>query len=235
MDAGLATSATRLLAEQDHLVGQRDNALLRSARDGRVSRQDLRRMVQADQLCLEAETVSYAILLSRFPNGPAADLFSGLNAALRSLKPSLDRCAKALEAPSASVLDPSRDATAFAFPRAVSWMCLHAGPIAAALAVRADFAAYARESGELLRALSDDGIEVPEAFREHYSVPASTELLDLAAAVVQEGFVERDSTSGRAASVADVLLVGLDGFWLFAAGDRREPSATAADQSIRRG
>ncbi|MGW5603796.1 hypothetical protein ACWEWL_32545 [Streptomyces rochei] len=192
-------------------------------------------MVQADQLCLETETVSYAILLARFPKGPAADLFGGLSAALRSLKPSLDRCAKALDAPSASLLDPFRDATAFAFPRAVSWMCLHAGPAAAALALRADFAAYARESAELLRTLSDAGIEVPEAFHEHYSLPAPTELLDLAAAVVQERVVEEDGTSCRAASVADVLLAGLDGFWLFAAGDQPVPPAVAADLSIRRG
>ncbi|OKJ26528.1 hypothetical protein AMK24_31405 [Streptomyces sp. CB02366] len=184
-------------------------------------------MVQADQLCLETETVAYAILLARFPSGLAADLFAGLNAALRSVKPSLDRCARALSSPPASALDASVDSNAFAFPRAVSWMCLHAGPAAAALALRSDFAAYARESGELLRTLISSGVEVPEEIRDHYSSPAPAELLDLAAAVVREEVVREGDTSGHAASVASMLLAGLDGFWRFAAGERA-PSAVAA-------
>ncbi|MEU1661024.1 hypothetical protein [Streptomyces griseofuscus] len=234
MDTGPASAAARLLFEQEQIIRQRDNALLRSARDGRVGRQDLRRMVQADQLCLETETVAYAVLLARFPSGPAADLFTGLNAALRSLKPSLDRCARALDSSPSSALDPSKDANAFAFPRAVSWMCLHAGPVEAALALRSDFAAYARESRELLRTLTDNDIEVPEAFRDHYSLPTPTELLDLAAAVVEDG-VRKGESPDRATSVADMLLAGLDGFWLFAAGARRAPSAVAAGPRSRQG
>ncbi|MEU2764419.1 MULTISPECIES: hypothetical protein [unclassified Streptomyces] len=234
MDADPVPFAERLLAEQEKTVRQRGNALLRLARDGRVGRMHLCRMVQADQLCLESETVAYAILLTRFPTGPAADLFAGLNAALCSLKPSLDRCAKALNSSPASALDPSVDSNAFAFPQAVSWMCLHAGPAAAALALRSDFAAYARESGELLQTLSSSGIEVPEEIRDHYSSPAPAKLLDLAAAVVQEGTVRECGMAGRAGSVADTLLAGLDGFWRFAAGERA-PSVVAAARRSRQG
>ncbi|MFJ9655749.1 hypothetical protein [Streptomyces microflavus] len=235
MDAGPASFAEQLIAEQGRTVRQRDNALLRLARDGQVGQQHLRRMVQADQLCLETETVSYAILLARFPSGPAADLFAGLNAALCPLKLSLDRCARALSSSPASALDPSTDANAFAFPKAISWMCLHAGPAAAALALRADFAAYARESGELLQTLAASGTEVPEAVRDHYSSPAPAKLLDLAAAVVKGDVVRKGDTSGRAASVADMMLAGLDGFWQFAAGQERAPSAVAAGPRSRQG
>ncbi|WP_103536195.1 hypothetical protein [Streptomyces sp. SM11] len=191
-------------------------------------------MVQADQLCLETETLTYAVLLARFPSGTAADLFSGLNSALRIVKPSLDRCAKALGSPPVSALDPSKDVNAFAFPMAVSWMCLHAGPAAAALALRSDFAAYARESRELVRMLTDAGAEVPEAFRDHYSMPAPSELLDLAATVVKDGIREGE-TSDHTASVAKLLLAGLDGFWRFAAGPERAPSAVAAGPRSRQG
>ncbi|MEU0859467.1 hypothetical protein ABZ352_29375 [Streptomyces griseofuscus] len=227
MDADPTSAAAQLLFEQDEVVRQRDNALLRSARDGRVGREALRRVVQADQLCLETETVAYAVLLARFPSGPAADLFTGLNAALRSLKPSLDRCATALNSSPSSALDPSTDANAFAFPRAVSWMCLHAGPVDAALALRSDFAAYTRESRKLLRTLADGGIEVPEAFRDHYSLQTPTEPLDLAGAVVEDG-VREGAMPDRAASVAEMLLASLDGFWRFAAGVHRAPCAVAA-------
>ncbi|MYW44657.1 hypothetical protein [Streptomyces sp. SID161] len=184
-------------------------------------------MVQADQLCLATETVAYAVLLARFPSGPAADLFAGLNSALRSLRPSLDRCAEALGSPPVSALDPSTAADAFAFPMAVSWMCLHAGPAAAALALRSDFAAYARESRELMRILAETGAEVPEAVRDHYSMPAPSELLDLAAAAVEDGVREGD-VSDQAGSVAGVLLAGLDRFWRFAAGPEPAPSAVGA-------
>ncbi|MEU1019074.1 hypothetical protein [Streptomyces sp. NPDC005898] len=228
------SAAAQLLVEQERLIKQRDNALLRIARDGRVNRENLRRMVQADQLCLETETVTYAVLLTRFPSGPAADLFTGLISVLRSVRPSLDRCAKAVGSPSVSALDPVTAADAFAFPMAVSWMCLHAGPVAAALALRSDFAAYARECRELVRTLADAGPRVPEAFRDHYSAPAPSELLDLAATVVEDGAREGD-TSDHAAAVAKTLLAGLDGFWRFAAGAERAPEAVQAGRRSRQG
>ncbi|APY84822.1 hypothetical protein [Streptomyces alfalfae] len=230
----VAKHASPFLVEQQQIIGQRDNALLQAARDGRVGRQNLGRMVQADQLCLYSETVAYGVLLARFPSGPAADLFAGLNSALRSVKPSLDRCAKALDAPPVSALDPSKAADAFAFPMAVSWMCLHAGPVAAALALWSDFAAYARESQELVRTLTDAGADVPEAFLGYYSRQDPSELLDLAAGVVEDD-VREGGTSDHATSVAAMLLAGLDGFWRFAAETEQGPSSAGAGRVKRQG
>ncbi|MFJ8098635.1 hypothetical protein [Streptomyces griseofuscus] len=232
MNSDHESAGARLLAGQDQIIRRRDNALLRSARAGRVDKDSLRRMVQADQLCLETETVAYAILLARFPSGLAADLFAAVNTALRSIKPSLDQCAQSLGSLPVSAADPAKTPDAFAFPLAVSWTCLHAGPAAAALALRSDFAAYARECRELLRTLTDAGAEVPEAFADHYGMPAPSELLDLAAAVVEDD-VREDDTSGHAASVAKVLLAGLDGFWRYAAGAERMPSAGTAGPHSR--
>ncbi|QQC92665.1 hypothetical protein [Streptomyces alfalfae] len=223
MEAGTASVAAGLLAEQEQVVAKRDNALLRLAREGRVGRENLRRMVQADLLCLESETLACAVLLARFPSGMAANLFAGLNCALRSLRPTLDRCATALALPPASSLDPSTTGDAFAFPAAVSWMCLHAKPAAAALALRSGFTAYGRECRELVRVLADDGAKVPAAFHVHYSAPPASELLDLAADVVEDG-VRAGEQPARAASVTQVLLTGLDSFWQFAAEVERAPS-----------
>ncbi|MFH8223709.1 hypothetical protein ACH4C2_30575 [Streptomyces sp. NPDC018057] len=217
-----------MLGRHDEAVGQHDNPLLRAARSGRVEQAHLLRMVQADLWCVEAETVAYAVLLARFPNGPAGDLFAELNSTLRTLRPGLDTCARALGPLSAEASAYPETDGAFAFPAAVSWTALHAERAAAALAIRSDFAIYAWECRELVHELADTATPVPEAFRDHYDMPTPTKLLDLAAAAVEDG-LRRGDAPERAASTTRLLVRGLDGFWGFAAGSR--PSAATGSTS----
>nr|BFD82061.1 hypothetical protein StreXyl84_14620 [Streptomyces sp. Xyl84] len=234
MNADPASVADQLLAQQDEMVEQRDNALLRSARAGRIEQESLLRMVQADLKCLESETVAYAVLLARFPSGPEAELFAELNSTLRALKPRLDACAQALGAPSPASPGLPRAEDALSFPMAVSWMCLHAERAGAALALRSDFAAYARECRVLVRTLTEAGIRLPEAFADYYDVPTPSKLLDLAAAAVEDG-IRRGDSPECAVAVSGLLMEGLDGFWRFAAGPRRAPAAAGAGSSLGKG
>ncbi|MFB7597028.1 hypothetical protein [Streptomyces sp. NPDC056160] len=227
MNVDPASAVDQLLTQQEEIIGQRDNPLLRSARAGLLSKGSLLRMVQADLWCMEAETVAYAVLLARFPSGPAGDLFAELNSALRSLRPGLDACAQDLGAPSPVPPGLSQADGALSFPMAVSWVCLHAERAAAALALRADFAAYARECRELVRTLTDAGMRLPDAFRDYYDMPTPSKLLDLAAAAVEDG-IRRGDSAERAVSVSRLLVEGLDGFWRFAAGPQRAPAAVGA-------
>ncbi|EYT79826.1 hypothetical protein CF54_29120 [Streptomyces sp. Tu 6176] len=229
MNGDSACTAEGLLRRHDEVIRQHDNPLLRSARSGRVEQTHLLRMVQADLWCMEAETVAYAVLLARFPNGPAGDLFAELNSTLRTLRPRLDTCARALGPLSgeASAFPEDDGAFAFAFPAAVSWMSLHAERAAAALALRSDFAIYARECRELVHTLADTATPVPEAFRDYYDMPAPVKLLDLAAATVEDGLRHGDAP-GRADSTTRLLVSGLDGFWRFAAGLRPSSAAGSA-------
>ncbi|MET9148198.1 hypothetical protein [Streptomyces sp. NPDC004042] len=115
-----------MLRRHDEVIRQHDNPLLQSARSGRVEQAHLLRMVQADLWCVEAETVAYAVLLARFPDGPAGDLFAELNSTPRTLRPGLDTCARALDPLSAEApAFPEADG-ASASPAAVSWTGLHA-------------------------------------------------------------------------------------------------------------
>lgn len=176
----------------------------------------LRRLVQADLLCLKAETVAYATLLARFPDGPAGELFVRLNEALRARRPQLEQCAAALGASRAPLAYRDGAFGAFAFPSMVSWVSLHAERAAASLAVHSDFAAYFPACQELVRLLDAAGVDVPERFRDCYSAPLPEELLSLAADVVEDGLRRGDETA-TATAVADLLRVSLDGFWQFAA------------------
>ncbi|MFC4329964.1 hypothetical protein ACFPC0_19660 [Streptomyces andamanensis] len=232
MNGDSACTAEGLLRRHDEVIRQHDNPLLRSARSGRVEQAHLLRMVQADLWCMEAETVAYAVLLARFPNGPAGDLFAELNSTLRTLRPRLDTCARALGPPSGEASAFPEDDGAFAFPAAVSWMGLHAERAAAALALRSDFAIYARECRELVHALADTATLVPEAFRDYYDMPAPTKLLDLAAATVEDGLRHGDAPE-RADSTTRLLVSGLDGFWRFAAGLRPSSAAGSAAAPAR--
>ncbi|WP_340556393.1 hypothetical protein [Streptomyces sp. GSL17-111] len=195
---------------------QRPNILIALARQGPVDTDVLRRLVQADLLCLRAETVAYATLLARFPDGPSAELFIRLNDALRSRLPQLERCAHALGASRAGPPYQHGTFDAFAFPGTVSWVALHAERAAAALAIHTDFAAYFPLCQELVRLLDSTGTEVPEEFRRCYDTPPPSELLDLAADVVEDGLRHGDAAD-TATAVADLLRTGLDGFWQFAA------------------
>ncbi|MGW1604236.1 hypothetical protein [Streptomyces eurythermus] len=233
MNADPAAIADQLIARQEGILGQHENPLLRLARTGRADRRNLRRMVQADLLCMESEIVAYAVLLARFPRGAAGALFAELNSTLRALKPGLEACAQALGALPLVPADPARADGAFCFPLAVSWMGLHAEPAAAALALRADFAAYARDCRELVGALTDAGTGVPEEFRAYYDMSEPARLLTLAAAAVKEG-LRRGDDPERAVSVSNLLMSGLHAFWRFAAEAGQPSSAVEAVPHGRR-
>ncbi|GAA4673864.1 hypothetical protein GCM10023347_30050 [Streptomyces chumphonensis] len=216
MDNGSARRADLLIRAQHQKHLQRPNILLARARRGQVDTDVLCRLVQADLLCLRAETVAYATLLARFPDAPSSELFIRLNDALRSRLPELERCADVLSVNRSGPPYQPRTFDAFAFPGTVSWVALHADRAAAALAIHTDFAAYFPLCQELVRLLDASGTDVPEEFRRCYDTPPPSELLDLAAEVVEDGLRHGDAAD-TATAVADLLRAGLDGFWQFAA------------------
>ncbi|MEI7031922.1 hypothetical protein [Streptomyces pratensis] len=211
-----ARRADLLIHAQHEKHAQRPNALLALARKGPVDTDVLRRLVQADLLCLHAETVAYATLLARFPRGPGGELFVRLNEALLPRLPQLERCAAALGAAPTQLPCPGGSFGAFSFPGALSWVALHAEQASAALAVHTDFAAYFPACQELVRLLDAAGADLPEEFRTCYGGPLPEELLDLAADVVEDGLGHGDEPE-TATAVADLLRTSLDGFWQFAA------------------
>ncbi|MGD9485809.1 hypothetical protein WDH52_21585 [Streptomyces sp. TRM70308] len=211
-----ARRADLLIHAQREKHARRPNALLAAARKGPVDTDALRRLVQADLLCLHAETVAYATLLARFPRGPAGELFVRLHQALLARRPELERCAAALGTRRAGT--PYREGAfdAFAFPGTLSWVALHADQAGAALAIHTDFAAYFPVCQELVRLLDAAGADVPEEFRACYRAPLPRDLLDLAADAVDDGLRHGDEPE-TATAVADLLRASLDGFWRFAA------------------
>ncbi|KUF13218.1 hypothetical protein [Streptomyces silvensis] len=198
----------------------RDNALLDLARRGELSREHLRRLVAVDAQCQRTELAAYALMTTRFPHRPAADLYAGLIGLVGAAQPSLADCAKALGMSEEDFRHGPRTYRTYAFDGLLSWVALQGSQADTGLALHSDLTVYLGGCAELVQAVRTADIPAPDEFLAHYGTASAPDLLALALETTDDGLRRGDDPT-TALHTAWLLEKSLEDFWRAAAEPAR--------------
>jgi hypothetical protein len=194
------------------------NALLEMAKAGRVGQEQMRGLVRTESQCHQTELPSYAALLGRYRQRPAADFYVELIDLLHDCGPKLDAVAEALglaEDEKAAWAWPS-DRRVYSFNAVLSWITAQGSQAAAALAVHTDMSVYFPGCVDLVQAIREQEVEAPQEFVSYYESDPCAETRRLALEVVQDG-LDRGDDPQRAVLMARLLEESFEDFWASAA------------------
>ncbi|MFH8467529.1 hypothetical protein [Streptomyces sp. NPDC017991] len=219
-EAGRAAQGSGFSDDPQDSPGGQDNALLDLAHSGGLTTEHLRRMVGVEAQCQHTELAAFALMASRFPHRPAADLYDEMAGLVRAAQPSLADCAKALGMSEHDFRHGPRTYRSYAFGGMLSWIALQGSQAATALALHTDLTVYLSGCAELVRAIREADIRVPDEFLRHYGTASAPELLALAVKATDDG-LRRGDDPATAVLAAWLLERSLSDFWRAAA----EPAA----------
>ncbi|MFH9125579.1 hypothetical protein [Streptomyces globisporus] len=144
------------------------NPLNDLARSGAISQEHLRSLVIVELRNHEPELAAYGILLSRFPQNPAATYFGRLASMVYQATPRLLDTIERMGITDEDIAAHPASLPCYAYAGTMSWIALHGSIAGAALAAWVDVDAYYTQTFALLDIIESAGIQVPEAFTTYY-------------------------------------------------------------------
>ncbi|MFF5438904.1 hypothetical protein [Streptomyces achromogenes] len=224
------TTAEELVEELAHKRQQHPlaNPFLDIARNGKLTREHMRRLVCVEAQLHHGELPGYSLMLSRFPHRPAAGLYLGLCQVAYEAGPRLNSVAEALELPREDRAKWmwTTDRKAYSFNGMLSWLAVQGSQSVTALAAHTDMCIYFPACQAIVDQIRQHGADAPEEFISYFDSDPTKELRQLALAVVQDGLDYGDDPR-EAVFMARLLEECTAEFWISAA-DVRGPAPGSA-------
>ncbi|RJL23251.1 hypothetical protein [Bailinhaonella thermotolerans] len=219
-----AGSTARQVAEAlDALRARRPlgNPFADHLKAGRVTRDDLRRVLRLEAWAAQAELTAYPLARLRHPD----DVFLDLGDMAMGARTRQAAMARAVGLSEEQLLQAPWSTAAFAYPSMMCWVALHHNRAEIGMTIYADLNRYQLGSLEVAERLRAAEPGVPQEFVEYFEAGIPTELCGRALAFAQKGLDAGDDP-GRALNTGRIMEECVEQYWRAAVPD---PSNWATD------